>query len=143
VAIKILHPEMSLNEVVRQRFLREGYVANSVGHDGAVKVSDDDIGDDGGAFLVMELLDGETLEERRIRAGGNTADGLGGNNGCNLSCTSAPGTAGSGGQPGKGTNGGNAGGGGAAGGGCGGSGAVRVVWSGASRAFPTTNVGAP
>jgi serine/threonine-protein kinase len=69
-AIKILHPELSTNHQVRMRFLREGYVANAVGHDGAVRVTDDDVTEEGSAFLVMELLDGETLEDRRIRSGG-------------------------------------------------------------------------
>jgi serine/threonine protein kinase len=70
VAVKMLHSEMSANALVRERFLWEGYVANSVGHDGAVKVIDDDAAEDGSLFLVTELLDGETLEERRIRLGG-------------------------------------------------------------------------
>ncbi len=69
-AVKVLHPEFALNGDVTRRFFREGYVANSVGHDGAVKVIDDDVADDGAAFLVTELLDGETLEERRLRFGG-------------------------------------------------------------------------
>src|SRR5689334_11889696 len=64
VAIKMLHPELSFNAAVRKRFLREGYVANTVQHPGAVSVDDDDVGEDGCAFLVMELLDGETLEAR-------------------------------------------------------------------------------
>jgi eukaryotic-like serine/threonine-protein kinase len=69
-AVKILHPEMSTNAIIRERFLWEGYVANAVGHDGAVKVLDDDADEDGSLFLVTELLDGETLEERRARLGG-------------------------------------------------------------------------
>jgi len=64
VAIKMLHPELSFNTAVRQRFLREGYVANSVQDAGAVSVFDDDVTDDGCVFLVMELLDGETLQAR-------------------------------------------------------------------------------
>jgi serine/threonine-protein kinase len=73
-AVKVLHPELSLNPQVRTRFLREGYAANAVGHDGAVKVIDDDIAEDGSAFLVMELLDGETLEDRRVRSGGKLSE---------------------------------------------------------------------
>lgn len=69
-AVKILHPEVSTNAFVRDRFLWEGYVANSVGHEAAVRVIDDDVADDGSLFLVTELLDGETLEERRVRFGG-------------------------------------------------------------------------
>jgi len=69
VAIKMLHPELSFNSAVRQRFLREGYVANTVQHSGAVSVDDDDVSEDGCAFLVMELLDGETLDARWARKG--------------------------------------------------------------------------
>src|SRR5580692_8729612 len=67
-AIKMLHPELSLNQDVRTRFLREGYAANSVKHPGAVRVVDDDIAEDGAAFLVMELLDGEGVEALWERA---------------------------------------------------------------------------
>jgi serine/threonine-protein kinase len=69
VAIKMLHPELSHNAAIRQRFLREGYIGNSVQHPGAVSVFDDDVSEDGCAFLVMELLDGETLEGRWERKG--------------------------------------------------------------------------
>jgi serine/threonine-protein kinase len=68
-AIKLLHPELSMNAEVRGRFLREGYAANKVEHPGTVAVLDDDVAEDGSVFLVMELLDGETLEARRERAG--------------------------------------------------------------------------
>jgi serine/threonine protein kinase len=63
VAVKMLHPELSHNEEVRKRFLQEGYAANTVQHEGAVSVLDDDVAPDGCAFLVMELLEGRTLEE--------------------------------------------------------------------------------
>jgi len=43
---------------IRSRFLREGLAANAVKHSGVVAVLDDDVGDDGAAFLVMELLQG-------------------------------------------------------------------------------------
>jgi serine/threonine-protein kinase len=68
-AVKVLHPELSMRREVRNRFLREGYAANSVRHSGAVLVVDDDIADDGAAFLVMELLQGEPLETLWERAG--------------------------------------------------------------------------
>jgi serine/threonine-protein kinase len=63
-AVKMLHREYSTDAAIRERFLREGYLANSVGHRGVVTVDDDDIAEDGTAFIVMELLDGETLEQR-------------------------------------------------------------------------------
>jgi serine/threonine-protein kinase len=68
-AVKILHAELSSEAAIRQRFLREGYVANSVGHQGAVEVFDDDIAEDGSAYLVMELLEGESVEHRWDRKG--------------------------------------------------------------------------
>jgi serine/threonine-protein kinase len=61
-AVKMLHLELSTNEEARRRFLREGYVANAVDHPGAVSVLDDDIAEDGSVFLVMELLEGQSVE---------------------------------------------------------------------------------
>jgi serine/threonine-protein kinase len=60
-ALKLLHPERGGE--IKERFLREGYVANTVNHPGAVAVLDDDTAEDGGAFLVMELLEGKNVEE--------------------------------------------------------------------------------
>src|SRR5580658_1374816 len=74
VAVKILHPELSTNAEVRSRFTREGHAANAVGHDGAVKVMDDDTAEDGSLYLVTELLDGETLEDGRVRRGGRLSE---------------------------------------------------------------------
>ena len=45
--------------------MREGYLANKVGHPGAVSILDDDVDVDGTVFLVMELLEGQTLESCR------------------------------------------------------------------------------
>jgi serine/threonine protein kinase len=66
-AVKILHTEFSADEALRTRFFREGDIANTVGHPGAVHVLDDDIGEDGSLYLVTELLDGESLEGCRVR----------------------------------------------------------------------------
>jgi len=64
VAVKMLHTELSIDAEVRSRFLREGYLANKVEHPGAVSVLDDEVAEDGAVFLVMELLEGETLAHR-------------------------------------------------------------------------------
>jgi serine/threonine-protein kinase len=61
-AVKVLHPELSFHEAIRTRFLREGYLANQVKHPGAVSVLDDDVAEDGSAFVVMELLEGAPLD---------------------------------------------------------------------------------
>jgi serine/threonine-protein kinase len=73
-AIKVLHDEMAAVPEIRARFLTEGYVANRVGHPGAVAVIDDETEDDL-AFLVMELLDGETAGARARRRGGRIHEG--------------------------------------------------------------------
>ncbi len=70
IAIKVLHPEFSRDRDTRSRFLQEGYAANQVNHPGVVRILDDDVTEEGLAFLVMELLEGELLEKRRIRKGG-------------------------------------------------------------------------
>jgi serine/threonine-protein kinase len=61
-AVKMLHPEFSVRRDIRARFIREGYVANSVPHPGVVAVLDDDTDETGAAFLVMELLEGSSVE---------------------------------------------------------------------------------
>jgi serine/threonine-protein kinase len=70
VAVKILHKQFATQKEIRDRFLREGYVANKIDHPGAVSVIDDDIAEDGSAFLVMELLLGDSLSAWLERAGG-------------------------------------------------------------------------
>jgi eukaryotic-like serine/threonine-protein kinase len=70
-AVKVLHPELARHKEVRERFQREGYAANRVDHPGVVKVLDDDVvatgADAGTAYLVMELLQGESLQDRLER----------------------------------------------------------------------------
>ncbi|MCA9590672.1 MAG: protein kinase [Myxococcales bacterium] len=70
VALKVLHPQLSRDPSLSERFRREGYYANAVEHPGVVHAIDDDFTEDGCAFLVLELLEGETLEQKRKRAGG-------------------------------------------------------------------------
>jgi len=69
-AIKVLHAKFGRDPEVRRRFLREGYVANRIVHPGAVAVLDDDVAEDGCPYLVMELLEGESLSAWLGRVGG-------------------------------------------------------------------------
>ena len=71
VAVKMLHAHLAADPRVLRRFVREGYVANSLSHPSVVSIDDNDVDEEGNAFLVMELLFGESLEERRLRAGGS------------------------------------------------------------------------
>ncbi len=65
VAIKVLSRDLAAQPTFRERFLREAYAANAVAHPGVVRVIDDDVTADDCPFLVMDMLDGETVEERR------------------------------------------------------------------------------
>ena len=67
-AVKILRP--GEDEETKQRFQREGYIANRVEHAGAVRVFDDDVAEDGCPFLVMELLEGKSLYAYANELGG-------------------------------------------------------------------------
>jgi eukaryotic-like serine/threonine-protein kinase len=68
-AIKVLHPELAHDISVRRRFLQEGYAANTVNHEGSVKVLDDGESDDGELYLVMELLSGMSIQTRWEKLG--------------------------------------------------------------------------
>src|SRR5262245_62430394 len=62
-ALKILHTEFARDPGIRERFLREGYVANRIDHAGRVAIQDDDVTEQDEPFLVMELLEGETVQQ--------------------------------------------------------------------------------
>ncbi len=67
-AIKVLHAGTSGE--IAERFLREARISAILSDPGVVDVYDDDTTDDGLPYLVMELLEGETLEQRAERCGG-------------------------------------------------------------------------
>ena len=60
-AIKIMHSMVASSPELRARFEQEARLANRFHHPGAVEIRDIDTTEDGAPFLVMELLDGETL----------------------------------------------------------------------------------
>ena len=70
VAVKMLHPLLSAQDAPRERFLREGYIANKVDHPDAVCVHDEDVDAEGNVFLVMELLEGVSVASRWRAIGG-------------------------------------------------------------------------
>ncbi|HKP57454.1 MAG TPA: protein kinase [Polyangiales bacterium] len=69
-ALKILHEDVARNTEVRERFLREAYIANKVNHPGTVRVLDDDKDESGAPYIVMELLRGQSIEGKAEKAGG-------------------------------------------------------------------------
>jgi len=60
-ALKILHGDFARDRAVTDRFLKESYVSNKIGHPACVRVLDDDVTDEGEPFLIMELLEGHTV----------------------------------------------------------------------------------
>jgi serine/threonine-protein kinase len=67
-AVKTLLPDERISVESLHRFEREARTASSLGHAGIVQVHDFDLEGDP-RFLVMDLLDGETLEQRLARMG--------------------------------------------------------------------------
>jgi len=61
-AVKILHAELGRRVDLVSRFIKEGYFANRIAHRCTVAVLDDDRAEDGAVYMVMELLEGESLE---------------------------------------------------------------------------------
>ena len=69
-AVKVLHQSLATTSV-RSRFAREARIANTIKHPGVVQVIDDGTIDGRVPFIVMELLEGETLQDRAWRKGGS------------------------------------------------------------------------
>jgi eukaryotic-like serine/threonine-protein kinase len=69
-ALKILLPEMSANQEMVKRFFNEARAASAIKNPGIVEIYDFGYHTDGSAYIVMELLEGETLSQRlrRVRA---------------------------------------------------------------------------
>jgi tRNA A-37 threonylcarbamoyl transferase component Bud32 len=63
VAVKLLHPQLAVDDALRTRFRNEAIAAAKLTHPGIVATYD--TGDDDGlAYIVMELVEGKTL--RRV-----------------------------------------------------------------------------
>ncbi len=68
-ALKILHADFAREKTICERFLREAYVSNKVNHSATVQVLDDDVTEQGEPFLIMELLEGETVRDAWKKCG--------------------------------------------------------------------------
>ncbi|HEY3669102.1 MAG TPA: serine/threonine-protein kinase [Polyangiaceae bacterium] len=69
-AIKMLHAEYECNEQLRYRLEREALVLSVIHHPGAVRSYGKGTTADGSDFLIMELLEGETLASYLVRKDG-------------------------------------------------------------------------
>ncbi len=69
VAIKILHHDIGENNEMVQRFRREAQAAAVIDHPNICSVMDFDTTENGEFYLVMEYLEGETLQKRIYEKG--------------------------------------------------------------------------
>jgi serine/threonine-protein kinase len=69
VAVKLLHPVMSIVADVLRRFENEARAAGSLEHENVAAVFDVGVLPDGARFLVMEYLDGTDLDRLLARTG--------------------------------------------------------------------------
>ena len=67
-ALKMLLPQLSADPAIVQRFFNEARAASAIDHPCIVEVYDFGTHTDGRAYLVMEMLKGESLEVRLKRA---------------------------------------------------------------------------
>ncbi|MGC4000166.1 MAG: serine/threonine-protein kinase [Anaeromyxobacter sp.] len=74
VAVKLLRPELSSAPDLVERFRREAEIASHLEHENIVKVTDFGRSAEGLLFLVMELLEGESLFDRLRREGPMSPD---------------------------------------------------------------------
>ncbi|HSN26668.1 MAG TPA: serine/threonine-protein kinase, partial [Kofleriaceae bacterium] len=68
-AIKVLHPSFSTQPEVVTRFFNEARAATAISDPGIVQIFDFGQQPGGSAYIVMELIEGETLEKRLHRLG--------------------------------------------------------------------------
>jgi serine/threonine-protein kinase len=61
VAVKLLNPTYAINERAVIRFRREARAAAAIKHENIVAVTDADTDEDGVPFIVMEILEGDSL----------------------------------------------------------------------------------
>jgi len=69
VAVKVLSSALAARPEVKTAFLGEARIAARIGHENVVDILDVGVDAGGQPFIVMELLDGETLEEILSRRG--------------------------------------------------------------------------
>ncbi|MBA3820909.1 MAG: serine/threonine protein kinase, partial [Deltaproteobacteria bacterium] len=68
-AIKVLLPELSANREIVQRFFNEARAVTQIADPGIVQIFDFGFHIDGSAFIVLELLEGESMDARLLRIG--------------------------------------------------------------------------
>ncbi|MFK7984463.1 MAG: serine/threonine-protein kinase [Sandaracinaceae bacterium] len=76
VAVKVLHPDKAAKESVLTRFRREAEILGQLGHHGIVEIYDYGQDRDGVDYIVMELIEGDSLKQHVREHGPMSPDGL-------------------------------------------------------------------
>src|SRR5687767_206897 len=67
VAVKVLRRELAVDGVLVRRFINEARATNEIRHPGIIEIIDVGMFPDGVPYLIMELLEGESLARRLER----------------------------------------------------------------------------
>ncbi|MFV2072910.1 MAG: protein kinase [Thermoanaerobaculales bacterium] len=73
--IKVMRPHLAADENLRERFLREAKTAIRLRHPNVAQLHDCTVDEEGNAFMVIEYIEGVTLEEM-LKEGGTPPIGL-------------------------------------------------------------------
>ncbi|HXU69236.1 MAG TPA: serine/threonine-protein kinase [Polyangia bacterium] len=69
VAVKVLLKELTSDASIKRRFMNEARATSQIVHPGIVRIWDFGEHTDGTTYILMELLEGETLRERIAKGG--------------------------------------------------------------------------
>ncbi|MDF3068155.1 MAG: serine/threonine protein kinase [Polyangiaceae bacterium] len=68
-AVKVMNPALGNNEVIRERFRREAKAAQKLAHPNIIEIFDQGETPEGSLYLVMEILQGQTVADLLERQG--------------------------------------------------------------------------
>ena len=69
VAIKVMNNEFTSNKEIVERFVREAQSSSSINHPNIIKIEDVGREKDGTVYIIMELLEGQTLKSLLTKTG--------------------------------------------------------------------------
>src|SRR6478672_9445797 len=69
VAVKVLLKELTSDVSIKRRFMNEARATSQIVHPGIVRIWDFGEHTDGTSYILMELLEGETLRDRIAKRG--------------------------------------------------------------------------
>jgi serine/threonine-protein kinase len=73
-AVKVMNPTLAKNEVIRERFRREAKAAQKLAHPNIIEIFDQGETPEGSLYLVMEILEGQTVADLLEKQGSVTLE---------------------------------------------------------------------